>query len=76
MSSAAEVQSHLYVAFDQDYINQQHFDNIYAQAEKTAKLFQASLSTYVLTNAVMSKRNEKNERNYRNQINQTHQRNL
>jgi four helix bundle protein len=49
MSSAAEVQSHLYVAFDQDYINQQHFDNIYSQAEKTAKII-SGLIKYLRTN--------------------------
>jgi len=30
---------------------------------------------YVLTNAVISKRNEKNERNYKNQTNQINQKN-
>jgi len=48
MSSAGEVQSHLYVAFDQDYINHQHFDNIYAQAEKTAKMI-SGLIKYLRT---------------------------
>ena len=38
MSSAAEVQSHLYVALDQDYIKQREFDKIYAKAEVTAKM--------------------------------------
>jgi len=33
-SSAAEVQSHLYVALDQEYIVQEDFKRIYAQAEK------------------------------------------
>lgn len=37
-SSAAEVQSHLYVALDQDYISQELFDKIYAQAEKVSKM--------------------------------------
>ena len=37
-SSAAEVQSHLYVAIDQNYITQETFDKIYAQAEKVSKL--------------------------------------
>jgi len=34
MSSAAEVQSHLYVALDQGYIDQEHFDIIYERVEK------------------------------------------
>ncbi len=38
MSSAAEVQSHLYVALDQDYIEKIDFDQIYNQADKTGKV--------------------------------------
>lgn len=38
MASAAEVQSHLYVAVDQDYLAQDTFDSIYAQAEKTSRI--------------------------------------
>jgi len=38
MSSAAEVQSHLYVALDQGYVDREHFDKIYEQANKTAML--------------------------------------
>ncbi len=38
MSSAAEVQSHAYVALDQGYVDRQHFDKIYGQANKTAML--------------------------------------
>jgi four helix bundle protein len=37
-SSAAEVQSHLYVAIDQGYITKQNFDQLYAQAEKVSKM--------------------------------------
>ncbi|MBW2740169.1 MAG: four helix bundle protein [Deltaproteobacteria bacterium] len=37
-SSAAEVQSHLYVALDQLYITQDLFDKIYTQAETVSKL--------------------------------------
>jgi len=36
-SSAAEVQSQLYVALDQEYINQMEFDKIYNQAEIVSK---------------------------------------
>jgi len=37
-SSAAEVQSHLYVALDQSYITKWIFDNIYAQAERVSRM--------------------------------------
>jgi len=37
-SSAAEVQSHLYVAFDRGYISQDDFDMIYSQAETISKM--------------------------------------
>ena len=37
-SSAAEVQSHLYVALDQGYIDQKEFEDIYMQAEKVSKM--------------------------------------
>ncbi len=37
-SSAAEVQSQLYVALDQKYISKIDFDRIYDQAEKVAKM--------------------------------------
>ena len=37
-SSAAEVQSHFYVAIDQSYVNQEDFDRVYDQAEVVSKL--------------------------------------
>ena len=37
-SSAAEVQSQLYVALDQNYIGKELFDTIYLQAETVSKL--------------------------------------
>jgi len=37
-SSAAEVQSHLYVALDQKYIFEDAFQKVYCQAEKVAKM--------------------------------------
>jgi len=37
-SSAAEVQSHLYVAADQQYITQETFEEIYKRAEKVSKM--------------------------------------
>ena len=41
MSSAAEVQSHLYVALDQEYISDSQFQGVYTQADKTAKMISA-----------------------------------
>ena len=43
MSSAAEVQSHLYVAVDLGYIEKKQFDEIYEQARKTAMMISALL---------------------------------
>ena len=37
-SSAAEVQSHLYVALDQEYLVQELFEKIYNKAEEVSKL--------------------------------------
>ena len=53
MSSAAEVQSHLYVALDQGYVDQKHFDDIYEQAEKTARII-SGLIKYLLTKQTKS----------------------
>jgi len=36
--SAAEVQSQLYVALDQDYTNQQAFDKLYSKSDEVARL--------------------------------------
>jgi four helix bundle protein len=38
MSSAAEVQSHLYIAVDQGYVPKETFESIYKQADKTARI--------------------------------------
>jgi len=37
-SSAAEVQSHLYVALDQEYVNEIDFNEIYNGIEETSKM--------------------------------------
>jgi four helix bundle protein len=37
-SSAAEVQSHLYVALDQGYLSETDFTRIYKQAEQVSKI--------------------------------------
>jgi len=49
MSSAAEVQSHLYVALDQGYVAQEKFNVIYKQADKTSRLI-SGLINYLRTN--------------------------
>jgi len=48
MSSAAEVQSHLYVALDQGYIDQDSFQEIYGQANKTGMII-SGLIKYLRT---------------------------
>lgn len=48
MSSAAEVQSHLYVAVDQRYVSQEVFDLIYKQADKTSRII-SGLIKYLRT---------------------------
>lgn len=49
LSSAAELQSHMYAALDQKYIKKEIFESIYQQAEKTAKLI-SGLISYLRTN--------------------------
>lgn len=45
--SCAEVQSQLYVALDQDYISEGKFKELYAEAEKVAKILSGFI-TYLL----------------------------
>ena len=45
--SAAELQSHLYVAFDQNMIEKTKFDEIFQQIDKAARLI-LNLITYLL----------------------------
>lgn len=61
MSSAAEVQSHLYVALDQRYVDQKQFDQVYAQADKTARII-SGLITYLRTNQTKQTRSPKETR--------------
>jgi four helix bundle protein len=49
ISSAAELQSHMYVALDQRYVTRDIFDLIYQQADKTAKMI-SGLITYLRNN--------------------------
>ena len=48
MSSAAEVQSHLYIGIDQGYLSKDAFESIYNQADKTAKII-SGLIKYLRT---------------------------
>jgi len=61
MSSAAEVQSHLYVALDQGYIGRDRFDEMYKQADKTARII-SGLITYLRTKGTKQTRSPKETR--------------
>ena len=65
-SSAAELQSHLYVAMDQGYISNIEFKEIYEQADKIQR--QNVLNSTNTTNAINAT-NEINEINQTNEIN-------
>lgn len=43
-ASASEVQSHLYVAIDQEYVSDLDFKNAYTQAQKTKSLINGFIS--------------------------------
>jgi four helix bundle protein len=49
VSSAAELQSHMYAALDQHYVTKDIFDGIYQQADKTSKMI-SGLITYLRNN--------------------------
>ncbi len=55
MASTAEVQSHLYIALDQGYIDQKEFDKIYDQANKTAMII-SGLIKYLRTKSTKQTR--------------------
>lgn len=42
--SAAEVQCHLYVALDQEYMSQGDFDNLYEKAEEVSRMIQGFMN--------------------------------
>jgi four helix bundle protein len=66
VSSAAELQSHIYVAKDQNYISKDTFNEIYQQAEKTSKMV-SGLITYLLKNQKLFKQKKQEKQiNYRN----------
>jgi four helix bundle protein len=49
VSSAAELQSHMYAALDQHYITKDIFNGIYQQADKTSKMI-SGLINYLRNN--------------------------
>jgi len=49
LSSAAELQSHFYVALDRKYVTKEVFDAIYQQADKVGKM-DSNLITYLREN--------------------------
>jgi four helix bundle protein len=57
VSSAAELQSHMYVAMDQNYVTKDVFDGVYQQADKTAKMI-SGLITYLRKNDEHYKQNK------------------
>jgi four helix bundle protein len=61
MSSAAEVQSHLYIALDQRYVGQKQFDQVCEQADKTARII-SGLITYLRTKGTKQTRSPKETR--------------
>ena len=66
-SSASEVQSILYVALDQTYLDQRVFVSIYSQAEKVSKL-DSGLITYLMRNQTNYKKNKFERRDRVTQI--------
>jgi len=67
VSSAAELQSHMYVALDQNYITNGAFEKIYQQAEKTSKMI-SGLITYLLNNQRQFKQNKQKKQDKPNKL--------
>jgi four helix bundle protein len=68
VSSAAELQSHMYVAMDQNYVTKDVFDVVYQQADKTAKMI-SGLITYLRKNDERYKQNKLKKPNKQNKPN-------
>jgi len=62
ISSAAELQSHMYVALDQHYVTDEIFDEIYKQTDKTAKMI-SGLITYLRNNEARFKQKKQDKLN-------------
>jgi len=60
ISSAAELQSHMYVASDRGYVSPDAFSSIYEQAEKTSKLT-SGLITYLRNNDIEYREKQRKE---------------
>jgi four helix bundle protein len=54
ISSAAELQSHFYVALDRRYVTQSTFEKIYTQCDKVSRMV-SGLITYLLKNIRLQK---------------------
>lgn len=63
ISSAAELQSHMYVARDQDYISKNLFEDIYEQVDTTSRLI-SGLITYLRNNKGSTKQTNKPNNRY------------
>ena len=61
VSSAAELQSHMYAALDQHYVTKDIFDGIYQQADKTSKMI-SGLITYLRNNEARFKQKKLEKR--------------
>ena len=60
ISSAAELQSHMYVASDRGYVSPDAFSSIYEQAGKTSKLT-SGLITYLRNNDIEYREKQRKE---------------
>src|SRR4030043_1123646 len=67
VASAAELQSHMYVALDQNYITNGAFEKIYQQAEKTSKMI-SGLITCLLNNQRQFKQNKQKKQDKPNKL--------
>ena len=48
LGSAKEIQSHMYIALDQEYVTQGQFDEAYGQADTVSRLLRGSLNNLEL----------------------------
>ena len=62
VSSAAELQSHMYMALDQHYVTKDIFDGIYQQGDKTSKMV-SGLITYLRNNEARFKQKKREKPN-------------
>jgi len=67
-SSAAELQSHLYVAFDQGYIDNEDFQEIYRDLDKIQRML-SNFIKYLYSTLKPNKRKEPNKLNKPDKLN-------